>query len=65
MTDRGAPAIVHGSYDPRFTDLAKALEDELVNGGEVGAALAVDVDGVNVLDIWGGHTDATVDQLVL
>jgi len=59
MTDRGTPAIVHGEYDPRFADLAKALEDELVNGGEVGAALAVDVDGVNVLDIWGGHTDAT------
>ena len=49
--------VVHGTYDPRFADLVKALEDELVNGDEVGAALAVDVDGVSVVDVWGGYAD--------
>lgn len=49
--------VVHGTYDPRFADLVKALEDELVDGDEVGAALAVDVDGVCVLDVWGGYAD--------
>src|SRR5436190_13005669 len=49
--------VVHGTYDPRFADVVKALEDELVNGDEVGAALAVDVDGVCVLDVWGGYAD--------
>jgi beta-lactamase family protein len=37
--------MVRGTYDPRFADLVKALEYEFVNGDEVGAALAVDVDG--------------------
>ena len=49
--------MVHGNHDPRFADLVKALEDELVNGDEVGAALAVDVDGVSVVDVWGGYAD--------
>ena len=49
--------MAHGNYHPVFTDLVKALDDELVNGDEVGAALAVDVAGVSVVDLWGGYAD--------
>ncbi len=50
--------LVHGHIGPRFDKIAGALADELGSGAEVGAAIAVDVDGESVLDIWGGHVDA-------
>jgi CubicO group peptidase (beta-lactamase class C family) len=50
--------LVGGQHDGRFTDLVEAFEHELRHGDEVGAALAVDVGGTCVLDIWGGHADA-------
>jgi CubicO group peptidase (beta-lactamase class C family) len=49
---------VHGHVDPRFDKVAQALADELASGAEVGAAIAIDVGGESVLDIWGGYADA-------
>ncbi|MGA8252672.1 MAG: serine hydrolase domain-containing protein [Mycobacterium sp.] len=49
--------VLHGHYDSRFEDVVAALADELVSGGELGAAIAVDIDGELVVDIWGGHAD--------
>ena len=49
---------MHGHADARFDKIAEALAEELGTGAEVGAAIAVDIDGESVLDIWGGHADA-------
>jgi len=49
---------VHGHADARFDKVADALADELSTGAEVGAAIAVDIEGELVVDIWGGHADA-------
>ena len=51
-------ATVHGSHDPRFDTLRDLLETHLDSGEELGAAISVDVDGVNLVDVWGGHADA-------
>jgi CubicO group peptidase (beta-lactamase class C family) len=51
-------SAVHGHCDARFDKVADALADELARGNEVGAAIAVDIDGELVVDIWGGHADA-------
>jgi CubicO group peptidase (beta-lactamase class C family) len=51
-------SAVNGHCDSRFDKVADALADELSTGNEVGAAIAVDIDGESVLDVWGGHTDA-------
>src|ERR1700737_5488925 len=48
---------VYGHSDTRFQHLAAALSKEICSGGELGAAISVDVDGGSVVDIWGGHTD--------
>ena len=48
---------VYGHCDTRFQHLAAALSEEIGSGGELGAAISVDVDGESVVDIWGGHTD--------
>ncbi|MEW5812528.1 MAG: serine hydrolase domain-containing protein [Actinomycetota bacterium] len=48
---------VQGYWEPRFDRLAQALAEELATGEELGASLAVDVDGELVADLWGGHAD--------
>ena len=48
-----ATAVVHSQYDDRLIGLAEALDDELGNGDELGAAVAVDIDRVAAVDIWG------------
>ncbi|HKV22772.1 MAG TPA: serine hydrolase domain-containing protein [Mycobacterium sp.] len=50
-------SAVQGHADARFDKVAEALADELSTGNEVGAAIAVDVDGELVVDLWGGHAD--------
>ncbi|MBV8348462.1 MAG: beta-lactamase family protein, partial [Mycolicibacterium sp.] len=49
--------VVHGHCDPRFDKVREALADEVSTGGELGAAVAVDIGGESVVDIWGGHAD--------
>lgn len=49
--------VLHGHYDSRFEDLVAALAEEVTTGGELGAAIAVDIGGDLVVDIWGGYAD--------
>jgi len=51
-------SAVQGHVHARFDKVAEALAEELSTGNEVGAAIAVDIDGDLVVDIWGGHADA-------
>src|ERR1700721_1736856 len=48
---------VYGHCNTRFQHLAAALSKEIGSGGELGAAISVDIDGASGVDIWGGHTD--------
>ena len=47
-------AEVHGEFDPRFAAVADALAGNLDSGTDVGASVAVVLDGAFVVDIWGG-----------
>ena len=48
---------VHGACDARFARVRDAFADNFTKHGEVGASLAVMVDGRMVVDIWGGSAD--------
>ncbi|KAJ5757710.1 uncharacterized protein N7511_006404 [Penicillium nucicola] len=48
----------HGSCDPAFNRIRDLLQERLASGDELGASLCVNIDGKNVLDIWGGYADA-------
>ncbi len=50
--------LVHGHCDDRFHALRDALAEAIARGEETGAAIAVDIDGELVVDIWGGYADA-------
>jgi CubicO group peptidase (beta-lactamase class C family) len=55
--DEEAPlAEVHGSCDERFVGVREALAQRL-DGDELGASIAVDLDGETVVDVWGGYRD--------
>ncbi|KAJ5238335.1 beta-lactamase [Penicillium chermesinum] len=49
---------IHGSCDPAFESVRGLLQQQLAQGNEVGASLCVNIDGQNVVDLWGGHADA-------
>jgi CubicO group peptidase (beta-lactamase class C family) len=49
-------AEVHGTFDDRFSGLRDALAAQL-DDEELGASIAVDVDGETVVDLWGGYRD--------
>jgi CubicO group peptidase (beta-lactamase class C family) len=49
-------AEIHGSCDDRFEGVRQALAQQL-DGEELGASIAVDLDGETVVDIWGGYRD--------
>ncbi|MER6632437.1 serine hydrolase domain-containing protein [Streptomyces sp. NPDC000987] len=49
---------VHGHCDARFAAVRTAFEENFEGRDELGAAVAVTVDGVTVVDLWGGWADA-------
>ena len=48
---------VHGECDPRFAKLREVFEDSFASTPELGAAVAVTIDGESVVDLWGGYLD--------
>lgn len=52
------PVVIHGICDPAFARVASAFIANFVEHGDVGASVAVTVDGAPVVDLWGGYADA-------
>jgi CubicO group peptidase (beta-lactamase class C family) len=52
-----APPI-DGVCDPRFEPVRAAFAGNFEMHAEIGAAVAVAIDGRAVVDLWGGHTDS-------
>ena len=48
---------IQGSCDERFKGVGDVLAANLERGADVGASVAVTVDGELVVDIWGGYAD--------
>jgi CubicO group peptidase (beta-lactamase class C family) len=50
-------AEVHGTCDERFKEIRDLLAGNLESGADLGASVAVTVDGSGVVDLWGGWAD--------
>ncbi|PQE09841.1 beta-lactamase protein [Rutstroemia sp. NJR-2017a BBW] len=50
-------AQVSGHCDEKFQAVHKLFQNFLSTGDELGASLTVNLNGQNVIDLWGGHTD--------
>jgi CubicO group peptidase (beta-lactamase class C family) len=58
MGGTSADVAVGGVCDARFRAVREAFAGNFARHGEVGAAVAVTVDGKPVVDLWAGHADA-------
>lgn len=50
-------ADLNGHCDSRFAAVYDAMASGLDSGAEIGASLYVNIDGENVVDLWGGWRD--------
>lgn len=50
-------AKVEGTCPDKFSSLKRIFQEQLDSGNEVGASIAVNINGEEVLDIWGGYKD--------
>ena len=48
---------VQGTCDPRFESVKQTFAGNFDQGLDVGASVAVVLEGEVVVDIWGGHAD--------
>jgi CubicO group peptidase (beta-lactamase class C family) len=48
---------IEGQCDARFERVRQAFAENFAKRGDVGAAVAVNIDGKPVVDLWGGHAD--------
>jgi CubicO group peptidase (beta-lactamase class C family) len=50
-------AEVQGTCDERFKGLRDVFADQLASGEDLGASLALTIDGEALVDLWGGWSD--------
>ncbi|RDA95684.1 hypothetical protein CP533_1250 [Ophiocordyceps camponoti-saundersi (nom. inval.)] len=50
-------AKASGTCDARFEEVRRLLEKKVESGEEVGASIAVNLDGKLVVDLWAGYMD--------
>ncbi|KAI1811652.1 beta-lactamase [Poronia punctata] len=50
-------AEVHGKCTPQFEKVRALLQQFIDSGEEIGATITVNVDGEEVVDLWGGYAD--------
>ena len=61
---------IHGTCDAAFHAVREAFQNNFIEHGEIGASVCVTVNGVTVVDLWGGFSNpqkSTIwqeDQLV-
>ncbi|GKT55256.1 beta-lactamase [Colletotrichum tofieldiae] len=51
-------AQTHGKCDSRFQGVGDKFSELLESGQELGASLTVNIDGEEVVNVWGGYADA-------
>ncbi|GAQ09964.1 beta-lactamase domain-containing protein 2 [Aspergillus lentulus] len=48
---------IYGTCDPTLHSVRDLLQQRIASKDELGASLCVNVNGKNILDLWGGHAD--------
>jgi CubicO group peptidase (beta-lactamase class C family) len=57
-----ADTRVDGYCDPAFASVRDVFAEHLASGADVGAAVAVQLDGRPVVDLWGGMADQRAER---
>ena len=59
MSTLASEVQIEGRHDARFDAVRGAFAHNFETGADVGACLAVTIDGELVVDLWGGYLDET------
>ena len=54
--------ILKGHCDDRFKEIHEILSKQLSSGYELGCSVAVEHEGKEVINLYGGHTNKTKDK---
>ena len=57
MTTNSCEVAVHGTCDPAFNPLLERFTTQVRTGSDIGASVAVVVNGHRVVDLWAGSRD--------
>ncbi|KAI7762061.1 hypothetical protein LZL87_004368 [Fusarium oxysporum] len=57
-----ANSKVQGYCDARFSKLRDMMQEFIASGQDIGASLCVNINGEDVIDIWGGYADASTKE---
>lgn len=50
---------IHGTFSERFRGVHDAFAKNLDSGQDIGASVALFIEGESVVDLWGGYFDST------
>ena len=53
---------IHGFTTPQFESVRTAFAANFANGSEIGASVAMTLNGEPVVDLWAGHADAALSK---
>ncbi|KAJ5461715.1 uncharacterized protein N7458_003267 [Penicillium daleae] len=56
-------SIIHGHCEPAFNKVRDLLEQNILSNEELGASLCVNIDGQDVINLWGGFADRARSKL--
>ena len=55
--------MIKGAYKPEFQNIYDILKNQIMSDYELGAAVSIEIDGEEVVNLWGGYTSETKDKL--
>lgn len=55
-------AQIQGHCEARFSKLRDLMQEFIASGQDIGASLCININGDNVVDIWGGYADASTKK---
>ncbi|CAG9951684.1 unnamed protein product, partial [Clonostachys rosea f. rosea IK726] len=55
-------AQVQGHCDARFSKLRDLMQEFIASGQDIGASLCININGDNVVDLWGGYADVSTKK---
>ncbi len=53
---------IQGTYDPKFEQVAEQFVENFTKNNELGASVALTLEGETVVDLWGGSAEEGTDR---
>ena len=55
--------MIKGTYNPKFQKIYDILNNQVKKDYELGAAVSIELNGEEIVNLWGGYTSETKDRL--